>query len=83
MEAGNKVDRANPLFDKIIPVKIVNGPEIDSNALVCRLLMRYRTTSGGQVNRSYRLEVRLVSLCVCVLHIYMFSYLLINYLKFL
>ena len=59
MEAANKIDRANPLFDKVIPVKIVNGPELNSNSLVCRLLMRYRTCSGGQVNKSYRLEVRI------------------------
>jgi len=57
MEAGNKVDRRNPLFDKVIPVRVVNGPEINSSSLQCRLLMRYHTQKGGQVDKSYRLEL--------------------------
>ncbi len=56
---GNTIDRRDPLFDRIIPVKVVNGPKIDSNSLVCRLLMRYKTLAGGQADKSYRLEVKL------------------------
>ncbi len=54
---GNKVDRKNPLFDRTIPVKVVNGPKIDQNSLVCRFLIRHQTLSGGQTEKSYRLEV--------------------------
>ena len=57
MESGNKVERREPLFDKHIPVKVVNGPDINADSLVCRLLMRYRSGAGGQVDKSYRLEV--------------------------